>query len=252
MTRLADRSMEIVAPQPGPVRGRRPRAAPGGGRGRRRRARVRRHGPGRAWLRRDRPGAGRPGRGRRGGVRLRRRRAEPRRLDGRARRRGARARSGWAARSSSRSVAARRWTPPRLSTCARPTTSPVWDLEYDGPDLEPGPPGRRGADDRRDRRRDQLLRGHHRRGGRAQGLHRPSVPAAGDDDPRPGTDPRAAAGGDGRDRHRRDDPFARIAALGQPQPVRRGDGARRHPDHRHVAAARGRRRHGPRGAIARC
>ena len=36
----------------------------------------------------------------------------------------------------------------------------------------------------------------------------------------------------------------------QPEPVRRGDGARRHPDRRRVAAAGGRRRRGPRGAVA--
>ena len=54
----------------------------------------------------------------------------------------------------------------------------------------------------------------------------------GGDDPRSGPDRRAAAGRHGRDRHRRDDPFARIAAVGQPEPVRRGDGARRDPDGR--------------------
>ena len=50
------------------------------------------------------------------------------------------ARSGSTARSSSRSAAARRWIRPRRSTSAPPTTCPVWELEYDGPDLAPGRP----------------------------------------------------------------------------------------------------------------
>ena len=50
---------------------------------------------------------------------------------------------------------------------ARRERPAVWDLEYDGPDLTPGRPDRRGPDDGRHRRRDEPLRGHHRRGRRA-------------------------------------------------------------------------------------
>ena len=71
--------------------------------------------------------------------------------------------------------------------------------------------------------------------GRKDYIGHPSL-LPGGDDPRPGADRRAAAGRDRRDRHRRDDPLARIAAVGEPEPVRRGDGARRHPDGRGVAA----------------
>ena len=60
------------------------------------------------------------------------------------------------------------------STCTRRNAVPVWELEYDGPDLAPGPAGHRRPDDRRDRRRDEHVRRHHRRDGRAQGLRRPS------------------------------------------------------------------------------
>ncbi len=118
------------------------------------------------------------------------------------------------------------------------------------PRPDPRPARGRRPDDGRHGRRDELVRGHHRRDGRPQGLHRPSVTAARRDDPRPGPDRRPAAGRDGRDRDRRDDPFARVAPVGQPEPVRRGDGARRHPHDRHLASGGRRRRIGSRGALA--
>ena len=73
--------------------------------------------------------------------------------------------SGSMGRSSCRSAAARRWTPPRRSPSApRTSRSRCWELDYDGAALAPGRPGRRRPDDRRDRRRDEHLRRHHRRG----------------------------------------------------------------------------------------
>ena len=69
---------------------------------------------------------------------------------------------------------------------------PVWDLEYDGPDLTPGRADRRRPDDGGHGLRGAQLRGHHPRGDRAQGLRRPSVAAAGHHDPRSGPDRRAA------------------------------------------------------------
>ena len=109
---------------------------------------------------------------------------------------------------------------------------PVWDLEYDGPTLTPGPPviavpttAGTGAE-------TNSFSVITHEDARAQGLHRPPEPAATGDHPRPGADRRPAAGRHGRDRHRRDDPLAGVAPLGQPQPVRRGDGPWRHPDDR--------------------
>ena len=128
---------------------------------------------------------------------------------------------------------------------------PVWELEYDGPDLTPGRADRRGPDDRRHRRRGPQLRGHHPRGDRAQGLRRPPVTAPGHDRPRSRPDRRVAAGRHGRDGDRRDDPlardrccranpnpFAEAMALGVIRTV--GD----------VAAPGRRRRLGSRGALA--
>ena len=118
------------------------------------------------------------------------------------------------------------------------------DLDVLGPRVRrPGPDARatrrRGADDRRHRRRDQLVRASSRTrrpAARATSAIPSLLPVATILDPVP--DRRPATGRDGRDRDRRDDPLARIAPVGQPEPVRRGDGARRHPDGRDVAAAR--------------
>ena len=49
-------------------------------------------------------------------------------------------RSGSTTPWSCRWAAARPWTPRRPSTCAPPTTFAVWELEYDGPALNPGRP----------------------------------------------------------------------------------------------------------------
>ena len=135
--------------------------------------------------------------------------------------------SGSTARSSSRSAAARRWTRPRRSTCAPTNDLPVWELEYDGPDLRPAarsspsrrPPGTGAETNSFGVITDEAA-------GRKGYIGHPSL-LPGGDDPRPDADRRAAAGRHGRDRDRRDDPLARIAPVGQPEPVRRGDGARR-------------------------
>ena len=85
---------------------------------------------------------------------LRRGRAEPRRLDRRARRGGA---ARLRPRRHGRRAGRRRLVDGH-GQGARPAGDqrpPVWELEYDGPSLTPGPPDRRRADDRRDRRRDQ-------------------------------------------------------------------------------------------------
>ena len=118
-------------------------------------------------------------------------------LDRRARLGRAGRRSGWTARSSSRSVAARRWTRPRSWPCTPRTAGEVLALGYHRDDLAaracpviavPTTAGHR--------RRDQHLRRHHRRGGRAQGLRRASVGAAALVAARPGADRRRAAGRD--------------------------------------------------------
>ena len=186
--------------QPGPVRGRRDRATPRGGRRGRRLARLRRDRPGRPRARASstassassRRPASRPA----SSPRSSRTRAP--RPSSAARRRCAA--SGSTARSSSPVGGGSSMDTAKALDLRATNDLPVWDLEYDGPDLAPGRPvvavpttAGTGAE-------TQLVRGHHRRGGRPQGLHRPSVAAARRDDPRPGPDRRAAAGRDGRDR----------------------------------------------------
>ncbi len=235
-----------------------PRAGRGGrGRAAARAGRRSRRIPG---VHRERPGR-RGGRG--GGARARRALDGRRRLDGlrgggaepggrdlRAGRDGPARRSAWMARSSSPSVAARRWTRPRRSTWRATNERPVWDLEYDGDDLRPGRPivavpttAGTGAE-------AHPFGVITRTSDRPQGLHRPPLPPAGGDHPRSGTDRRHAALGDRRDRGGCDDPLDGVAALAQPEPVRRGDGPARHPDGPPMAAARVPRRHRPRSARA--
>ena len=121
---------------------------------------------------------------------------------------------------------------------------PIWDLEYDGPDLAPGRPvvavpttAGTGAET------NSFAVITDEGAGRKGYIGHPSLlPVTTILDPALtlGLPPAATAA----TRHRRDDPLARIAALGQPQPVRGGDGARRHPDDRGVAAPCGRGRRG--------
>ena len=126
---------------------------------------------------------------------------------------------------------------------------PVWDLEYDGPDLEPGRPvvavpttAGTGAET------NSFAVITDEAAGRKGYIGHPSLlPVTTILDPALTLGlPPAATAATGIDAMTHSLEFA---ALGQPQPVRRGDGARRHQDHRHVAAPCGRGRHGHRGAI---
>ena len=66
--------------------------------------------------------------------------------------------SGWAARSSSPVGGGSSMDTAKALDLRAANDLPVWELEYDGPDLAPGPADRRRPDHRRHRRRDQLVR----------------------------------------------------------------------------------------------
>ena len=167
-------------------------------------SRVRRHRHGR----RRAPGLGRRRRRLRGG------RAEPGRHHGRSAARRRCATSGWTARSSSRSAAVRRWTPRRPWTCSPPTRCRSGTSSTTATDLAPGCPLVAVPTTAGTGSEAHSLRRHHRRGGRAQGLHRPPEPAA--RRPRSSTRrltvglPPAVTAATGR---RRDDPLARVAPV---------------------------------------
>ena len=109
--------------------------------------------------------------------------------------------------------------------------------------------GHRDPDDRGHRRGDQHLRGHHRRGGGAQGLRRASVRAAALADCSTGTDRRCAARRHRRDRRRRAGPLARKRCHGTPtRSPRRSRWGSSGPSR--VAAPGVRGRLGHRGALA--
>ena len=153
-----------------------------------------------------------------------------------ARRRSAR--SAWTARSSCRSAAGRRWTPPRRSTFARPTTSAGL-----GPAVRrPGRCGPAGRSSRSRRppgpapRRTATASSPTRPpAGRGTSAIPSLLPAATILDP--GADvglPPAATAATGVDAMTHS---LESLLSAQPEPVRRGDGARRHPDGRRRGCA---------------
>ena len=148
---------------------------------------------------------------------------------------------------SSPSAAARRWTPRRRSRSTRPTACGpgTWLRRRDA---RARAPGHRDPDDRRHRRRDNTYgvitdeavgrKGYigHDACCRRSAILDPELTVG----LPPG--PTAATGVDAMTHS------LESLLSAQPEPVRRGDGARRHPDGRRVAAAGRRRRRGPRGA----
>ena len=128
--------------------------------------------------------------------------------------------------------------------------APVWDLGYDDPALTPGRPivavvttaGTGAETNSFGVITDEAA------GRKAYVGHPSLLPVATILDP--ALTRGAAAGRDRRERDRRDDPLARVAALGEPEPLRRGDGARRDPDGRGMAAGRGGGRQRPRVPLA--